>query len=104
MEDDDRIVAGNSAGQLEVRSDSKKSGSRIINSTHSSRIVLIEQCGHNGTEEYVVVDQAGLITIWNHNLNSQLATLNVNASVISAAIREREKGVTENRLVVNCGD
>jgi hypothetical protein len=52
----------------------------------------------------VVVDQAGLITIWDEDMNSRIATFDLNATVTGAAVRECERGVKENRLAVNCGD
>lgn len=60
------IIAGNLNGDLEVQC--TKKGSRVIEGIHNNTILFIEQYRRKGEEEYVVVDQAGLVTIWDEDM------------------------------------
>jgi hypothetical protein len=78
VEDDDRIVAGNEEGEIEVYTDSKHNASRIISDVHRGKIIFIEQYEFNRQEEYAIVDETGLVTIWNNDLSVQRFSLDVN--------------------------
>lgn len=103
VEEKHQIVVGNQQGDLEIHSD-KNSPSIVIPDAHNVSIVFIEQYEHDEEEEYVVVDQGGRITIWNENFSLQLAELELDGSVSAVTIRERERGVGENRLALVIGE
>jgi hypothetical protein len=102
IEDEDRIIGGNSKGEIEVHLNEKNTTPIVINSTHSGKILFIEQYKRSGNEEYVVVDEKGLITVWDEEMGNKLTSFDLNATVKNVAIREKMEGVKENRLVVNC--
>ncbi len=59
----------------------------MISGVHRGSIVFIEQYEHNGEEEYVVVDETGLVTIWDEDFSLKLATFDLNASVSAVTSR-----------------
>ena len=61
----------------------------VIDSTHSGKILLIEQYKRSGNEEYVVVDEKGLITVWDEEMGNKLMSFGLNATVRNVAIREK---------------
>ena len=90
------IITGNELGEIGICQNSGTNATTRIITYHNAPIIFIERYMNDITwqyymedsvMEYVIVDQSGTVSIWNSNFTLLLATLNLNVTVISAAIR-----------------
>lgn len=79
-------MVGNDAGDLHVYS----SHARLIKSlekVHKSRIIGIERYEIDDVDEYVTIDDQGLIIFWDKKLNNIISNVDLNFTSFNIAIK-----------------